>query len=74
MTMLSTATLPSTSLNTEVQAGERSIMVSETAVRFGRNDRAQLATTTLFQVIDGNEAAIRDGWTYVSSCFDIVST
>jgi len=68
MTMLSTVTLPSTSLNTEVQAGERSIMVSETAVRFGRNDRAQLATTTLFQVIDGNEAAIRDGWTYVRPC------
>lgn len=66
MTTLATTTLPSTSLNTEVQANERSVMVSETAVRFGRNERAQLATTTLFQVIDGNEAGIRDGWGYVS--------
>jgi brefeldin A-resistance guanine nucleotide exchange factor 1 len=66
MSTLATPTLPSTSLNTEVQVGEKSIMVSETAVRFGRNERAQLATTTLFQVIEGNEAAVRDGWTYVS--------
>lgn len=66
MSTLSTTTLPSTSLNTEVQAGDKSIMVSETAVRFGRNERAQLALTTLFQVIEGNEAAVREGWSYVS--------
>jgi len=67
MSTLATATLPSTSLNTEVQAGDKSIMVSETAVRFGRNERAQLALATLFQVVEGNEAAIREGWSYVSS-------
>jgi len=67
MSTLATSTLPSTSLNTEVQAGDKSIMVSETAVRFGRNERAQLALATLFQVVEGNEAAIKEGWSYVSS-------
>lgn len=59
---------PSTSLNTEVQANEKSekIMVSETAVRFGRDDRAQLATVLLFRIVNGNEAFIRDGWNQVS--------
>jgi brefeldin A-resistance guanine nucleotide exchange factor 1 len=57
---------PSTSLNTEVQADKKSVMVSETAVRFGRDGRAQLATVVLFQVIKGNEASIREGWNHVS--------
>jgi brefeldin A-resistance guanine nucleotide exchange factor 1 len=56
---------PSTSLNTEVQADKKSVMVSETAVRFGRDGRAQLATVVLFQVIKGNEMSIRDGWSHV---------
>ncbi|KAH7068903.1 hypothetical protein BKA63DRAFT_477540 [Paraphoma chrysanthemicola] len=56
---------PSTSLNTEVQADKKSVMVSETAVRFGRDGRAQLATVVLFQVIKGNEASIRDGWNHL---------
>ena len=63
---------PSTALNTEVQVEKKSVMVSETAVRFGRDGRAQLATVVLFQVIKGNEASIRDGWNHVSStckCF-----
>ena len=60
---------PSTSLNTEVQADKKSMMVSETAVRFGRDGRAQLATVVLFQVIKGNEASIREGWNHVSLCF-----
>lgn len=58
-------TPPSTSLNTEVQADKKSVMVSETAVRFGRDGRAQLATVVLFQVIKSNEASIRDGWNHV---------
>jgi brefeldin A-resistance guanine nucleotide exchange factor 1 len=56
---------PSTALNTEVQADKKSVMVSETAVRFGRDGRAQLATVVLFQVIKGNEASIRDGWNHL---------
>jgi brefeldin A-resistance guanine nucleotide exchange factor 1 len=61
---------PSTSLNTEVQADKKSVMVSETAVRFGRDGRAQLATVVLFQVIKGHEASIREGWTHVSLPWD----
>ncbi|KAF1919808.1 hypothetical protein BDU57DRAFT_513096 [Ampelomyces quisqualis] len=56
---------PSTSLNTEVQADKKSVMVSETAVRFGRDGRAQLATVVLFQVIKGHEASIREGWNHL---------
>ncbi|KAF2451285.1 hypothetical protein P171DRAFT_375329 [Karstenula rhodostoma CBS 690.94] len=56
---------PSTSLNTEVQVEKKSVMVSETAVRFGRDGRAQLATVVLFQVIKGSEASIRDGWNHL---------
>jgi golgi-specific brefeldin A-resistance guanine nucleotide exchange factor 1 len=62
---LAAATLPNTSLNTEVQANEKSVMISETAVRFGRDDRAQQATVVLFRVLEGNEATLRDGWEYV---------
>jgi brefeldin A-resistance guanine nucleotide exchange factor 1 len=56
---------PSTALNTEVQVDKKSVMVSETAVRFGRDERAQLATVVLFKVIKGNEVSIRDGWNHV---------
>jgi brefeldin A-resistance guanine nucleotide exchange factor 1 len=59
---LASATPPSTSLNTEVQAGKKSVMVSELAVKFGRDFRAQLATVVLFRVLIGNEAIVRDGW------------
>ncbi|KAF2428990.1 hypothetical protein EJ08DRAFT_662157 [Tothia fuscella] len=62
---LATGTLPNTSLNTEVMANEKSVMVSETAVRFGRDDRAQQATVVLFRVLEGNEASVRDGWEHV---------
>ena len=58
---------PNTALNTEVQVGQKSIMVSELAVKFGRDYRAQLATVILFKgVIVGNEASIKDGWKHVS--------
>ena len=58
--------LPSTHLNTEVSAGEKNVMVSETAVRFGRDFKAQLATVVLFRLVGGNEAAVREGWNHVS--------
>ncbi|KAI9667680.1 MAG: GDP/GTP exchange factor for ARF [Bathelium mastoideum] len=60
---------PSTNLNTEVQAedenGKRSVMVSETAVRFGRDFKAQLATVVLFKVVTGHESTVRDGWVHL---------
>ncbi|EEH22717.2 hypothetical protein PABG_04928 [Paracoccidioides brasiliensis Pb03] len=58
-------TTPNTSLNTEVQAEKKSVMVSELAVKLGRDFRAQLATVVLFRVLTGNEAIVRDGWTYI---------
>lgn len=63
---LATQAPPSTSLNTEVQAGGKSIMVSKFAVDFGRDNKAELATLVLFRIINGREHAIKDGWTYVS--------
>lgn len=70
---LAPSTLPSTALNTEVQAGDKKIMVSETAVRFGRDFKAQLATVVLFRVVLGQEAAIRDGWNQVSDVSCVAS-
>jgi golgi-specific brefeldin A-resistance guanine nucleotide exchange factor 1 len=63
---LAQGTTPDTSLNTEVQAGDKSVMVSEMAVKFGRDDRAQLATIVLFRVLAGHESTVREGWAHVS--------
>ncbi|KIW01849.1 uncharacterized protein PV09_06698 [Verruconis gallopava] len=58
--------LPSTSLNTEVPTeDDKRIMVSETAVRFGRDDRAQQAAVMLFRALEGNEDFLRDGWEHI---------
>ncbi|KAK5165588.1 GDP/GTP exchange factor for ARF [Saxophila tyrrhenica] len=62
---LATEAPPSTSLNTEIQASGKSIMVSKFAVDFGRDNKAELATLVLFRIINGNEVAIRDGWTHI---------
>ncbi|KAG2025533.1 hypothetical protein GB937_002789 [Aspergillus fischeri] len=67
---LATDKPPSTALNTEIQAGKKTVMVSELAVKFGRDFRAQLATVVLFRVLAGNESAVRQSWKYV---FQIVS-
>jgi brefeldin A-resistance guanine nucleotide exchange factor 1 len=58
---------PSTALNTEVQVGQKRVMVSELAVKFGRNFRAQLSAAVLFRVLVGNEAAVQDHWSLVCS-------
>lgn len=62
---LATDKPPGTSLNTEVQAGKKTVMVSELAVKFGRDFRAQLATVVLFSVLAGNETVVRNSWKYV---------
>lgn len=62
---LASDTPPNTGLNTEVQVGDKRVMVSELAVRFGRDYKAQLATVVLFGLIKENEAVIRKGWQYV---------
>ena len=55
-----------TSLNTEVQAEKKSVMVSELAVNFGRDYKAQLACAVLFRLIPRKESKIKDGWNHVS--------
>ncbi|KAL2157477.1 hypothetical protein VTH06DRAFT_6028 [Thermothelomyces fergusii] len=57
--------LSNTSLNTEVQVGNNSVMVSELAVRFGRDLRPQLATLVLFRVITGSEHVIKKSWSHI---------
>jgi golgi-specific brefeldin A-resistance guanine nucleotide exchange factor 1 len=65
MTTLSSDVPSNTALNTEVQVGENSVMVSELAVRLGRDFRAQLATLVLFRVIRGHEHIIRTSWKHI---------
>lgn len=65
ITTLASDAPSNTLLNTEVQAGKKSVMVSELAVKFGRDFKAQLACVVLFGVISGNEAKVKNGWKYV---------
>lgn len=65
LSTLAAETPPSTALNTEVQVGKRKIMVSELAVRLGRDFRAQLSTVLLFRTLNGHEAAVGDTWVYI---------
>jgi brefeldin A-resistance guanine nucleotide exchange factor 1 len=66
MSSLATEIPPNTALNTEIQVEDNSVMVSEMAVKFGRDFKAQLATVLLFRVVTGNEASIGISWKYVS--------
>ncbi|KAI1134462.1 hypothetical protein F5Y05DRAFT_397930 [Hypoxylon sp. FL0543] len=67
MTTLDADDLSNTSLNTEVKVSDDgdSVMVSELAVKLGRDFKAQLATLVLFRVVKGSEQVIRDGWRHI---------
>ncbi|KAM0247104.1 hypothetical protein ACHAQJ_009982 [Trichoderma viride] len=65
ITTLATRVSFNTSLNTEVQVGDGSVMVSELAVKLGRDFRAQLAVLVLFRVVIGSEALIHQGWKHI---------
>ncbi|UKZ64660.1 uncharacterized protein TrAtP1_005871 [Trichoderma atroviride] len=65
ITTLATRVPFNTSLNTEVQVGDGSVMVSELAVKLGRDFRAQLAVLVLFRVVIGSEALINQGWKHI---------
>jgi brefeldin A-resistance guanine nucleotide exchange factor 1 len=69
ITSLATEMPSNTALNTEIQVGENSVMVSELAVKFGRDFKAQLATVVLFRVVNGSEAVINNSWKYVRTAF-----
>ncbi|RFU30168.1 hypothetical protein B7463_g6156, partial [Scytalidium lignicola] len=62
---LATETPSNTALNTEIQVSDHSVMVSELAVKFGRDFKAQLATVVLFRVVTGSEAIIQNGWKHI---------
>jgi brefeldin A-resistance guanine nucleotide exchange factor 1 len=66
ITSLSTETPSNTALNTEIQVEKNSVMVSELAVKFGRDFKAQLATVVLFRVVTGSETVINESWKHVS--------
>ncbi|KAI0173339.1 hypothetical protein GGR52DRAFT_542755 [Hypoxylon sp. FL1284] len=67
MTTLDTDDLANTALNTEVKVSDDSdsVMVSELAVKLGRDFKAQLATLVLFRVVKGSEHVIGDGWRHI---------
>ncbi len=65
ITTLSSEAPSNTALNTEIQVSENSVMVSELAVKFGRDFKAQLATVVLFRVVTGSEAIISESWKHV---------
>ncbi len=73
MSTLASEIPTNTALNTEVQAERKSVMVSELAVKFGRDYKAQLACAVLFRLIPKKEAHIKDGWNHVGHFTNAVS-
>ncbi|KAI1435362.1 Sec7-domain-containing protein [Xylaria sp. CBS 124048] len=67
MTTLDNDYISSTALNTEVKVSDDSdsVMVSELAVKLGRDFKAQLATLVLFRVVKGSEHMIKSGWEHI---------
>ncbi|KAI0874141.1 Sec7-domain-containing protein [Hypoxylon argillaceum] len=67
MTTLDNENLSNTLLNTEVKVSDDSdsVMVSELAVKLGRDFKAQLATLVLFRVVKGSENIIINGWEHI---------
>lgn len=47
----------------------QSITVSRLSVEFGTNFRGQLAAVVLFNIVNGNGNALREGWTQVCNSF-----
>lgn len=66
MSTLATNNPTNTALNTEVQVEKKRVMVSELAVHFGRDYKAQLACAVLFRLIPRKEPCIKGGWNHVS--------
>jgi golgi-specific brefeldin A-resistance guanine nucleotide exchange factor 1 len=65
ITTLASEKPPNTSLNTEVQVDQKSVIVSELAVRYGREYKPQLATVLLFRILNGHEDAIHESWVHI---------
>lgn len=56
-----------------VEAEGQSATVSSLSVRFGTNFKGQLAAVVLFNIVNGNGNALREGWTQVRLCVIIVA-
>lgn len=52
----------------------QSVTVSKLSVEFGTNFRGQLAAVVLFNIVNGNGHALREGWTQVKQTFRICSS
>lgn len=48
-----------------VEVEEQSVTVSSLSVQFGTNFKGQLAAVILFNIVNGNGNALREGWTQV---------
>ena len=65
-TSLLAESLPTTIPNYPVvTVEEQSVTVSTLSVKFGTNFRGQLAAVVLFNIVNGNGNALREGWTQV---------
>lgn len=56
-----------------VEVEGQSVTVSSLSVKFGTHFKGQLAAVVLFNIVNGNGNALREGWTQVSS-YAIVTT
>ena len=66
MSTLATEKPLNTALNTEVQHEKQRVMLSELAVKFGRDYKAQLACTVLFRhLLPHKEHSVQDGWKHI---------
>lgn len=50
-----------------VEVEGQTITVSTLSVKFGTNSKGQLAAVVLFNIVNGNGNALREGWTQVGS-------
>ena len=48
-----------------VDVDGQSVIVSSLSVKFGTNFKGQLAAVVLFNIVNGNANALREGWTQV---------
>lgn len=52
-----------------VEVEEQSVTVSSLSVQFGTNFKGQLAAVILFNIVNGNGNALREGWTQIFEMF-----
>ena len=53
-----------------IEVEGQSVTVSKLSVEFGTNFKGQLAAVVLFNIVNGNGNALREGWTQVSRHLD----